>query len=75
VSEWPKKSKAIEFDKDCESHPTLNWHLPDGTHCQMAFGFLSGEPMAALFVGDLNLVLIPREAMQIAVQDGWEGLE
>ena len=42
-----------------------------GLELSIAFGYWANEPTAALFQGDDVLVLIPREVLQIAVDQGW----
>ena len=51
--------------------PTLNFTNPsDGVEVQIAFGYHNGEPTAALFYKEA-LVLIPKELLQVALDQGW----
>ena len=45
----------------------------DGQDVQMAFGYFYGVPTAAVFRGsDKAPIMIPREVLQIALEQGWE---
>ena len=45
----------------------------DGQEVKMAFGYFQGEPTAAVFRGsDKAPIMIPREVLQIAIEQGWE---
>jgi hypothetical protein len=58
-----------------EGPPTLNTEETAGEErtLTLAFGYLGDEPTAALFVGDnLEPILLPREFLQLAIEQGWE---
>jgi len=60
-----------EYIMDRNNKPTLNFiNDADQVHVQMTFGYFKDEPTAALFHND-TLVLIPKEVLQIALDDGW----
>ncbi len=45
----------------------------DGRDVQMAFGYFYGVPTAAVFrESDTAPLMIPREVLQIALEQGWE---
>ncbi len=55
-----------------KERPTLNFiNQADQVEVQVAFGYQNGEPTAAMFHND-TLILIPREFLQIAVEQGWD---
>ena len=60
-----------DTDPVAVSRPSLNWELADGTRCEMTFGFYEHEPTAAVFVGDNEPVMIPKDIMRIAISEGW----
>ena len=53
--------------------PTLNWDAGGAEH-QMAFGYLHGEPMAAVFAGENAdpVAFVPWMVLVVAAQQGWE---
>jgi hypothetical protein len=54
--------------------PTLCATEPGGAkrELQLAFGYMEGEPCAALFVnGSDEPILLPRDFLQIAIEQGW----
>jgi predicted nucleotidyltransferase len=58
--------------KNNKQRPTLNFtNDPDGVEVQITFGYYKGEPTAALFHKE-TLVLIPKDVLQIAFQQGWD---
>ena len=40
-------------------------------HISLAFGYMSNEPMMSVFKGDDLIVMIPREVLIAALQEGW----
>ena len=44
------------------------------SHNKKAFGYLKNEPMATIFLGDsdIPIMMIPKEALGIAFEQGWE---
>ncbi len=52
----------------------LGWVDPNDVEHEMIFGFLHGEPVAAIFVDDCEEVsaVITRDAMFEAVIHGWD---
>jgi hypothetical protein len=57
-----------------EERPTLETTEPStGRRLQLAFGYVDGAPMAALFVGDAEEpVLLPRDFLAAALEQGWQ---
>ena len=54
-----------------EIRPSLCWELGDDTY-EMQFGYMHGEPTAALFVNDSTTpMFIPQEILDIALYQGW----
>ena len=62
--------RILNFD----APPALHFvNGADGEEVQMAFGYFRGEPTAAVFRGsDEAPIMIPREVLQIALEQGWE---
>ena len=55
-----------------KERPTLDFiNEADGVEVQLAFGYYKHEPTVALFHEDL-LILIPKDVLVIALQQGWE---
>jgi len=62
----------INVTENCSHRPTLNFtNDVDQVEVSMAFGYLKNEPTVAMFHKDL-LILIPKDVLQIALEDGWE---
>tara|TARA_R110000744_G_scaffold49870_3_gene108138 strand:+ start:520 stop:861 length:342 start_codon:yes stop_codon:yes gene_type:complete len=56
---------------DTNYKPTLNFtNESDQVEIHITFGYLHNEPTAALFHND-TLVLIPKDVLQIALEQGW----
>ena len=52
--------------------PSLNFiNDVDGVEISMAFGYFKNEPTMALFHKE-TLVLIPKDVLQIAFEQGWD---
>ena len=55
-------------------HPTMGFHCPiTQEHITLAFGYVSNEPMMPIFKGDDLVVMVPREMLIAALQEGWGG--
>jgi len=55
--------------------PSLNFEDPfTKKQVQIAFGYLKNEPMATIFLGDsdIPIMMIPKEVLGIAFEQGWE---
>ena len=53
-------------------HPSIEFHCPmSKEHISLAFGYMSNEPMMSVFKGDDLIVMIPREVLIAALQEGW----
>ena len=60
-----------EYILDRSDKPTLNFiNGADQAQIQITFGYFKNEPTAALFHND-TLVLIPKEVLQLALDEGW----
>lgn len=62
---------------ETEDRATLQWKHGGGGNnpvFEMAFGYLNGEPTAAIFLegSDVIVATIPRDIMIMAVADGWD---
>jgi hypothetical protein len=56
--------------------PSLNFYDPvTQEHISLGFGYLSNEAMMPIFKGDQMLVMVPREVLITALQDGWGSQE
>ena len=65
----PDESPSNPHQSD--ERPTLTFtNAADDVRISIAFGYHDGEPTAALFHGD-SLVLIPRDVLDIALNQGW----
>ena len=54
-------------------HSALSFSNHDGQECSLAFGYVDGEAVAALFVGEQdNPVLLPRDLLEQALAEGWK---
>jgi hypothetical protein len=54
------------------NRPTLNFtNDVDQVDVAMAFGYYKNEPTVAMFHDEL-LILIPKDVLQIALEQGWE---
>ena len=61
-----------EYILDRSDKPTLNFiNDADQAQIQITFGYFKNEPTAALFHND-TLVLIPKDVLQIALEQGWK---
>ncbi len=55
-------------------HPSIEFHCPvSQEHISLVFGYMSNEPMMPVFKGDELIVMIPREVLIAALQEGWGG--
>jgi hypothetical protein len=53
-------------------YPSIEFHCPvSKEHISLAFGYMSNEPMMPVFKGDDLIVMIPREVLIAALQEGW----
>ena len=53
-------------------HPSIEFPCPmSKEHISLAFGYMSNEPMMPVFKGDDLIVMIPREVLIAALQEGW----
>ena len=53
-------------------HPSSEFHCPvSKEHICLACGYMSNEPMMPVFKGDDLIVMIPREVLIAALQEGW----
>ncbi len=53
-------------------YPSIEFHCPvSQEHISLAFGYMSNEPMMPVFKGDDLIVMIPREVLIAALQEGW----
>lgn len=72
-----EKTVAMERVEECAEtlnleRPALHFNSPlDDREHSISFGYWANEPTAALFKGNELLALIPREVLQIAVEEGW----
>ena len=54
------------------NRPSLNWiNEADQEQISIEFGYFRNEPTAALIYKE-SLILIPRDVLQIAFEQGWE---
>jgi len=57
---------------ETKERPALTFtNAADGSEITMGFGYYKGVATTALFHGD-SLVLIPRDILQIALEQGWD---
>ena len=65
---------ALRRVLNVDAPPALHFvNGADGQEVKMAFGYFQGEPTAAVFRGsDKGPIMIPREVLQIAIEQGWE---
>ena len=57
-------------------HPSMGFHCPmSQEHITLSFGYLSNEPMMPIFKGEDLVVMIPREMLIEALNEGWGGTE
>ena len=56
--------------------PSLNFYDPvSQEQVSLYFGYLSNEAMMPIYKGDEMVVMVPREVLIIALQDGWGSQE
>ena len=66
-----------------DERQSLEFHCPaSDEHITLAFGYLDGEAMMPVFKGEADedgvadlIVMIPREVLIAALNQGWEGNE
>ena len=66
-----------------DERQSLEFHCPaSDEHITLAFGYLDGEAMMPVFKGEADeagvadlIVMIPREVLIAALNQGWEGAE
>ena len=59
-----------------QEHPSIDFHCPvTEEHITLGFGYLRNEPMMPIFKGEDLVVMIPREMLIAALNEGWGGTE
>jgi len=63
---------GVMTTNNTDNRPSLCWEI-DGNTYEMAFGYMHGDPTAAVFVNDSTTpVFIPQDVLDIALHQGWE---
>jgi hypothetical protein len=53
-------------------HPSIDFHCPaTQEHISLGFGYLANVPMMPVFRGDELVLMMPREVLIAALQEGW----